>query len=114
MQLDVFIQDNKFTIDVSPEALEQGRPLFEKMDRDMDAGWRMGPEFVEDPNRVVRAQIAADRLLTALETDKEALSQAMAAYILARVPEARSVTIDTDGEPLNTSLQDASGAEILA
>ncbi len=113
MQLDVFIQEQKFTVELSPDDLEQARPLFEKMDRDMDVGWRMGPEFVENPNRVTRAQIAADRLLTALETGKEALSQAMAAYILFRVPETRSITIDTDGEPLNTSLRDAQGAEIL-
>lgn len=113
MQLDVFIQDTKFTVEVSPEALDQGQPMFAKMDKDMDAGWRMGPEFIADPDRLARAQIAADRLLTALETGKQALSQAMAAYILYRVPEARSVTIDTDGEPLNTSLRDASGAEIM-
>ena len=114
MQLTVFVNDRQFDIDVTSEIVAMGRPMFAKMDKDMDAGWRMGPQFVEDPDRVTRAQIVADRLLTALETDNDSLVKAMCAYIADRLPEVRTIHIDTGGEPLNTSLQDARGEEVRA
>lgn len=114
MQLDVFVLERRFQFNLTPEMLMEGAPMFEKMDRDMDRGRKIGLEYVEHPDRVQRAQVAADRLLVAIDTHNEALIMAMSGYILSRLPEVRTVRIDTDGEPLNTSLQDASGQEIRA
>jgi hypothetical protein len=38
--------------------------------------------------------------------------QAMAGYILSRVPEARRVDIDTTGQPLNTEISRADGSPV--
>lgn len=114
MHLKIFVDDREFDFDVTPDLVAMGRPMFAKMDKDMDGGWRMGPQYVESPDRVTRAQIVADRLLTALETDNTNLAKAMCAYIADRLPEVRTITIDTGGEPLNTSLQDERGEELRA
>jgi hypothetical protein len=109
MRLDVFIEGRLRPVEVSEETLRVGAGFFDKMDRDMDTGWKIGPEFIERPDRVQRAQIAASRLLLAIEAGKDDLVQAMAGYIVSRLPEVRSVHIDTTGQPLQTELLGASG-----
>lgn len=112
-QLEIYILDRKTTVSLDPARLASGRELFDKMDRDMDAGWRMGPEFVAEPDRVVRGQIAASRLLAALENGNEPMVQAMCGYIASRLPEVATIRIDTSGEPLNTALLSAEGEQVL-
>lgn len=102
MILDIYFEDKSYKVEVTEETLKTGKGFFDKMDRDMDAGWQMGPEFVEDPNAINRAQIAASRLLIALESRNEAMTRAMAGYILSRLPDVRAVHIDTSGQMLNT------------
>ncbi len=114
MLIKILINERQFDVAVTPDIISMGRPMFAKMDKDMDGGWRMGPQFVEHPDRVTRAQIVADRLLTALETGDDDMVKAMSAYIADRLPEVRTIHVDTGGEPLNTSLQDATGTEIRA
>jgi hypothetical protein len=112
MRLDVYIEGRVHPIDIPQETLNAGRGFFDKMDRDMDAGWKIGPLFIEHPDRLQRAQIAVARLLLAIESDNEGLVQAMAGYILSRLPEARRVDIDTTGQPLNTEITRADGSPI--
>ena len=104
MQLDVYIGNSVRQVEISPQMVEGGHEFFDKMDRDMDAGWKMGPEFVENPNRLQRGQIAASKLLVAIDTGNESMARAMAGYILSRLPEVRSINIDVNGEPLNTEM----------
>jgi len=110
MKLDVIIDDKNHRIDVPPEMLTEAETFFEKMERDMDAGWQMGPEFVEHPDRNQRCQIAASKLLTSHAANNTLVVQLMAAYILKRLPGIRSVNIDTSGEMLNTELIFEEGA----
>lgn len=112
MQLDVYIGNSVHQVNISPEMLEDGHELFDKMDRDMDAGWKMGPEFIENPSRLQRGQVAASKLLVAIDTGNEALAQAMASYILSRLPEVRSINIDVNGEPLNTEMVTDGGQSV--
>jgi hypothetical protein len=49
-----------------------------------------------------RCQIAANKLLTALETQNENLAFLMAGYILTRLPGTKTVRVDTSGEIANT------------
>jgi hypothetical protein len=102
MKLNITVDGRTQTIDVPDNMLTEAGEFFRKMDRDMDAGWRMGPEFVENPDRVNRCQIAADKLLVSLSTGNHTLTQLMAAYILLRLPGVIGVDIDTGGEMLNT------------
>ncbi len=114
MQLDVYIGNSVHQMELNPEMIEEGHTFFDKMDRDMDAGWKMGPDYVEHPNRLQRGQIAASRLLVAIETGNESMAQAMAAYIASRLPEVRSINIDVHGEPLNTEMVTDAGQSVTA
>ena len=104
MKLDVIIDSKNHRIDVPQEMLDEGEEFFRKMDRDMDGGWQMGPEFVESPDPAQRCQIAANKLLISVSAQNQLLVQLMAAYILRRMPNIKAVEIDTTGEMLNTEL----------
>jgi hypothetical protein len=112
MRLEVYVEGRTYPIEVSEETVASASALFEKMDRDMDAGWKMGPEFIDRPDRYQRAQIAASRLLLAIESGNQGMIQAMAGYILARVPAAGRVYVDTTGQPLNTEICRADGSPL--
>lgn len=110
MKLDVIIEDKTHRIDVPQEMLDDGEEFFEKMDRDMDHGWQMGPEFIENPSVENRCRIAANKLLTSVSAQNKLVTQLMAAYILKRLPGIKTVNIDTGGEMLNTDLVFEEGA----
>jgi len=74
------------------------------MDKDMDGGWRMGPEYVHEPDITQRCQIVAERLMLAIERRNETLVRAMAAYIVWRIPNIKELHIDTTGEPQLTDI----------
>ncbi len=110
MKLTVIVDDKTSWIDVPEDMLAEGEEFFQKMDRDMDGGWRMGPEFIERPDQVDRCRIAADKLLVAMSTENQTLGLLMAGYILKRLRGVSSVDIDTGGEMLNTEFKYHEGA----
>jgi hypothetical protein len=113
MQLDVYVGDRMYPIEVTQETLDLGMEFFDKIDRDMDGGWRMGPEYIERPDRVQRGQIVASRLLVAIETGNEMMVRALAGYFASRLPEVRSVNINLEGEALNTDLVTDTGQSLM-
>ena len=102
MLLNVIADDQTVNLDVPPALLTEARGFFDRMDRDMDAGWQMGREWVESPDRQQRCQIAANKLLTALENQNQKLAVMMAGYILTRLENVSGVDIDTTGEMIGT------------
>lgn len=104
MQFEVFFDDEHHIVEVDPEDVRDGQPMFDTMDRDMDGGWRMGPEYVHDPDIMQRVQIVSERLMLAIEGNNEALTRATAAYIAWRAPTVRAIRIDTTGEPQLTEI----------
>ena len=102
MVFNVVIEGRQYQLDIDPEHLAEAEPMFAGMDKDMDRGWQMGRQFVEQPDQIQRAQIVAHRLMLALEQGKGALAQAMAGYIVARLPGVMGVDVDTTGELENT------------
>jgi hypothetical protein len=101
MLLKAIIDDRIYELNV-PDALIAGaQSFFEKLDRDMDAGWQMSREWVARPDHLQRCQIVADKLLTALECENQKLGMMMAGYILARLPGVESVELDVQGEIQN-------------
>ena len=102
MLLNVIADDQSVELNVPSALLTEARDFFDRMDGDMDAGWQMGREWVERPDRHQRCQIAADKLLTALENQNRKLAMMMAAYILARLDNVGTVDIDTSGEMVGT------------
>ena len=102
MLLNVIADDQTLDLNVPPHLLTEARDFFDRMDVDMDAGWQMGRQWVERPDRHQRCQIAADKLLTALENQNRKLAVMMAAYILSRLENVSGVDIDTSGEMIGT------------
>lgn len=102
--LNVTLHEKTYAVKVPDEMLAEAEEFFQKMDRDMNQGWQMSRDFIENPDRTQRAQIAAHRLMLAMSTGKESLIMLMAGYILKRLPGVTGVVVDTDGEMLNTEI----------
>ena len=104
MKLNVIVDERAYAVDVPPHLFHDAEDFFQKMDSDMDHGWQMGPEFIENPDKVQRCQIAANKLLTSLSGANETMIMLMAGYILKRLPGVSGVRIDTGGEMLHTEM----------
>ncbi|NCA68932.1 MAG: hypothetical protein EOM91_02290 [Sphingobacteriia bacterium] len=102
MILNAIIDDQIYELNVPDVLISQGQDVFDRLDRDMDAGWQMSREWVARPDQIQRCQIVADKLLTALESENQKLGMMMAGYILSRLPGVESVELDTQGEIQNT------------
>lgn len=102
--LNVTLHEKTYAVKVPDEMLAEAEEFFQKMDRDMNQGWQMSRDFIENPDRTQRAQIAAHRLMLAMSAGKEPLIMLMAGYILKRLPGVTGVVVDTDGEMLNTEI----------
>ncbi|GAB4506989.1 MAG: hypothetical protein Tsb0026_00490 [Sulfuricaulis sp.] len=104
MKLNIIVDERALAVDVPPHMLHEAEDFYRKMDSDMDRGWQMGPEFIENPDKVQRCQIAANKLLTSLSSANETMITLMAGYILKRLPGVTGIRIDTGGEMLHTEM----------
>lgn len=98
MQLQVHINDVVKEIEVPEFMLTEAEDFFAQMDQDMNKGYQMSRVWVDNPNIEERCQIVADRLLTALSNGKQEVGTLMAAYILKRVPTARAIHMNIEGD----------------
>lgn len=98
MILKTIIDDQLYELNVPDAFLAQAQDFFAKMDQDMDQGWQMNRDWVDTPTREQRNQIAADKLLTALENEDPKLGRLMAGYLLARNPDIDRVELSAAGE----------------
>ncbi|HEY9198719.1 MAG TPA: hypothetical protein VIR60_05075 [Gammaproteobacteria bacterium] len=100
MRFKVTIDDQDYPFEVPEYLVEEGEEFFSKLDHDMDKGYQMSRTWVENPDRLKRCQIVADRILDAIHRDNEKLAVMMAAYILARLPGVSGVRLSTEGDML--------------
>ncbi len=101
MILEARVDTEVYQLHVPEELIAQGTDFFAQLDRDMAAGWQMSRDWIEQPNPLQRAQIVADKLLTALEKSNHQLGLLMAGYLLARLPGLQAVDFDIQGEMQN-------------
>ena len=104
MKLNIIVDGRTNAFDVPDNLLTEATEFFEKMDADMDKGWQMSRDWVDCPNAEQRCQIAADKILTAIENDNEKLLMMMAAYILRTMPGVTGVNIDVTGDMNETDI----------
>ena len=104
MILNIVIAENTIPVEVPDFIVKDATEVFDKIDEDMNNGWQMSREWVDELNTEQRCQVVADKLLTAMETGNEKLRLMMAAYILNRVPGIKGVRVATDGEIQETEL----------
>jgi len=98
MILNVAIDNQLLELNVPEAFIQQAQDFFARMDADMDRGWQVNREWVEQPDRLLRGQVAADKLLTALENEDDKLGRLMAGYILSRIPEIERLELNPAGE----------------
>ncbi|MCK5697515.1 MAG: hypothetical protein KAI02_05090 [Gammaproteobacteria bacterium] len=103
--LNVVIDGQMQAINVEEDMIISGSPLFNKMDEDMNKGWTLSKEFVENPDITQRCQIVGDKLLSAIEDENEPMKTMMTAYILSRVPNIMTIYIDNTGEIFETQIE---------
>jgi hypothetical protein len=68
------------------------------LDNDMDKGWQMSQFWVENPDKNQRCQIAADKILTALDSDDQKTGVMMSAYIINRMPGTTELHLSLSGD----------------
>ena len=98
MILNIAVDGQNVDINVPDTMLSEARDFFAKMDADLDKGYQMGRYWVENPNPEQRCQIAADRLVTAIENENKNMATMMSAYILSKAPHIESVVVDSSDE----------------
>ena len=101
MILKVVVNDQIYPITVPEEIISEAGDFFNRIDKDMDKGWQMSRDWVDMPNQEQRCQIVGDKMLTAMHNDNKRLMILLSAYVLARVPGATSLRIDTNGAVLD-------------
>ena len=104
MKLNIIVDGRMNAFDVPDTMLVEATDFFNKLDADMDRGWQMSRDWVDNPNPEQRCQIAADKILTAIETENEKLLMLMAAYILRTLPGVTGVNIDITGDMNETEI----------
>lgn len=105
MVLNVTLGENTMPIEVPELILSDAVELFAKMDKDMDQGWQMSRVWVDNLTDIQRCQVAADKLLTALENENENMKLMMAGYILYKMPQIKNIFIDMEGDMAATELE---------
>jgi len=104
MKLNIIVDGRANAFEVPDELLVEAKDFFIKLDEDMDRGWQMSRDWVENPDSEQRCQIAADKILTAIETDNEKMLMLMSAYILHTMPGVKSINIDVTGDMNETDI----------
>ncbi len=102
MTLKILMDGNIYSINITEGVIEEGESFFAKMDQDMDKGWMMSRDWVENPTQVLRCQIAADRIVDSIHSENESLTHLMAGYILTRMKNVQEIHINTDGDIMET------------
>jgi len=98
MILNIAVDGQNVDINVPDSMLSEAREFFAKIDSDLDKGYQMGRFWVDNPNGEQRCQIAADRLVTAIENENKNMATMMSAYILSKAPHIESVVVDSGDE----------------
>ncbi|RTZ65599.1 MAG: hypothetical protein DSZ29_04135 [Aquificaceae bacterium] len=108
MELKVVVDGHSHIVKFPDDIMTQAADYFDMMDNDMNKGYQMSQQWVSNPDTLQRCQIAADKLLTALETQNEKTSQLMAAYILSRMPNTKLVSLSQSGDMSTHDIDDQS------
>ena len=104
MKLNIIVDGRSNAFEVPDELLTEAVDYFHKLDADMDKGWQMSRDWVDSPDPEQRCQIAADKILTAIETENEKTLMLMAAYILRTMPGVTGINIDITGDMNETDI----------
>ncbi len=104
MKLNITVDGETDAFSIPDNMIAEARDFFDKLDADMDKGWQMSRDWVQKPTPDQRCQIAADKILSAMESDNKKLLMLMVAYILYKKPGIQGIHIATNGDMTETVL----------
>ena len=104
MKLNIMVEGRVNAFEVPDDLVVGAKEFFDKLNEDMNKGWQMSRDWVENPNAEQRCQIVGDKILTAIEHDNEKLLMLLAAYILHTMPGVKTINIDVSGDMNETDL----------
>ena len=104
MILKVTIADQLLELNVPDALIAQASEFFDRMDADMDQGWQVNREWIDQVDRPLRGQIVANKLLTAIENRDDDLGRLMAGYLLSRFTDIELLELSEAGEIRDLSL----------
>lgn len=102
MILNISIEDQIYPVEVPDDFVTEATDFFATLDKDMDRGWQMSRDWVDNPDVEQRCQIIADRILGAFEHENKKSLIMLSAYILNKIPGVKTAYIDTNGEMQGT------------
>ncbi|MES9936762.1 MAG: hypothetical protein ABW153_09965 [Sedimenticola sp.] len=105
MKLNIIIDDYSMNLNVPDDYIASSEDSFARLEANMAEGVQLGQEWVANPDTLQRCQVAADKLLGAIEGHNEGLAMLSAGYILSRQPETRRIRIDNNGDPSQTTFE---------
>jgi hypothetical protein len=93
-------------LDYQPQARLPGhvRDFLARMDADMDDGFSLAGQVVEQPDDMQRVQFVAVQLFQSFMREKERLRAASCAWLCHRMPELREVKVDDSEEEISLEL----------
>lgn len=104
MKLNIIVDGRANAFEVPDNLMHEAQDFFDMVNSDLDKGWQMSRDWVQNPTPEQRCQIAGDRILTAIENDNEKLLMLMAAYILKTMPGVKGINIDITGDMNETEI----------
>lgn len=88
------------------------REYLDKMDTDMDAGFQLGDEQIDNPDDKARAKFVAMTLINSIEADNEQMIVATCAYLALRQTGLTEVRATAEGENMMMDLVYDQGQEV--
>jgi len=83
---------------------ERQMEYLDKMDTEMDAGFTLGDEKIEQPDLMQRAQFVAGYLAQAMISDNDQMIAASSSWLAQRLPDLKQVKIDHADERISIDL----------
>ena len=101
-ELSVYVNDQlAFEYDRSTELDDKQLEFLERMDRDMDRGFRISGEMIAEPDSQQKANFVAMNLLKALQQEDNAKIRVSCAYLSSRLPYVVEVHARDQGGRVN-------------
>ncbi|MDH5391651.1 MAG: hypothetical protein OEY11_00565 [Gammaproteobacteria bacterium] len=88
------------------------REYLDKMDSDMDAGFMLGDEKIDQPGAKDRAKFVAMTLIHSIDANNEQMIVATCAYLATREAGLTEVRADADGDNMMLDLVYDQGEEV--
>lgn len=113
---------NKLTVYINNESVVEydrnkrlpgkQREYLDKMDSDMDGGFKLGDEQIDKPDAKDRAKFVAMTLIHSLDADNEQMIVATCAYLATREASLVEVRANAEGDNMMLDLVYDQGAEV--